>query len=109
MRPVGRSGSRNGRARLTSRAKDGQRTGKVRERFNLNFEGDRLFWVLEKLGLAAPHLEANDAPIQERLQRALLEMAAVHSAGTPHDLREHLAPVRRAMSEVSLVMTPAEA
>jgi len=45
---------------------------KAADRFNLNFERDRLFWVLEKLELAASHLEAADAPIQDRLQRALL-------------------------------------
>ena len=79
------------------------------ERFNLNFERDRLFWVLEKLELAALHLEANDAPIQERLERALLEMVSVQPADLPHDLREQLDPVRRAMSEVSFVMTTEEA
>ena len=79
------------------------------DRFTLNFERDRLFWVLEKLELAAYQLEADDAPIQERLQRALLEMHAVWPADLPHDLREQLDPVRRAMSEVSLVMTTKEA
>ena len=79
------------------------------DRFNLNFERDRLFWVLEKLELAASHLEADDAPIQKRLQRALLEMHAVWPADLPHDLREQLDPVRRAMSEVSLAMTTKEA
>ena len=79
------------------------------DRFTLNFERDRLFWVLEKLELAAYHLEADDAPIQERLQRALLAMHAVWPADLPHDLREQLDPVRRAMSEVSLAMTTKEA
>ena len=79
------------------------------DRFTLNFERDRLLWVLEKLELAAYHLEADDAPIQERLQRALLAMHAVWPADLPHDLREQLDPVRRAMSEVSLVMTTKEA
>ncbi len=71
--------------------------------------GARLFWVLENLELAAYHLEADDAPIQERLQRALLEMHAVGPADLPHDLREQLDPVRRAMSKVSLAMTTKEA
>jgi hypothetical protein len=43
------------------------------DRFNLNFERDRLFWVLEKLELAASHVEADNAPILWRLERALLE------------------------------------
>jgi len=73
--------------------------------FNLNFERDRLFWVLEKLGLAASHLEAADAPIQERLQRALLEMLVVGPADLPYDLREQFAPIRHAMLGGSLVMT----
>jgi hypothetical protein len=87
----------------------GKRTGNVTpaDRFNLNFERDGLFWVLEKLELAAYQLEADDAPIQERLQRALLEMHAVWPADLPHDLRAQLDPIRRAI--VSLVMTTVEA
>jgi hypothetical protein len=68
-----------------------------------------LLWVVEKLELAASRLEADDAPIQERLQRALLEMHAVWPADLPHDLREQLDPVRRAMSEVSHIMPTMEA
>ncbi len=77
--------------------------------FALSFERDRLLWALEKLKLAASHLERDDAPIQERLKRALVAMHAVWPADLPHDLREQLAPVRRAMSEVSLAMTTKEA
>ncbi len=79
------------------------------ERFNLNFERDRLFWVLEKLELAASHLEAADAPIQERLQRALLEMPVVGPADLPYDLREQFAPIRHAMLRGSLAVTTVEA
>src|SRR3981081_3138418 len=89
----------------------GKRTGNVTpaDRFNLNFERDGLFWVLKKLELAAYHLEADDAPIQERLQRALLEMHAVWPADLPHDLRETIGPVRPGMSEVSHMMPTMEA
>jgi hypothetical protein len=82
----------------------------VTERFTFNIgPGDRLLWVLEKLDLAASQLEADAAPIQERLERALLEMVSVQPADLPHDLREQLDPARRAMSEVSLLMTTAAA
>ena len=73
--------------------------------FTLSFDRDRLLWVLEKFELAARHLESNDAPIQERLKHALFEILVVGPADLPYDLREQLDPVRRAMSEVSLVMT----
>ena len=80
------------------------------ERFTFNIgPGDRLLWVLEKLEWAASHLEAADAPIHARLERALLEMVSVQPADLPHDLREQLDPLRRAMSEASLTMTTAEA
>ena len=79
-------------------------------RFTLNFKGDRLLWVLEKLELAASHLEAADAPIQERLQRALLEMLVVGPRDLPTDLHEKFDPIRGAMrAGGSLVMTDWEA
>jgi hypothetical protein len=77
--------------------------------FTLSFDRDRLLWVLEKLELAASHLEADDAPIQERLKRALFEMFVVGPADLPYDLRAQLAPIRNVMHEVSLAMTTAEA
>jgi hypothetical protein len=49
------------------------------------------------------------AACDARLQRALLEMHAVWPADLPHDLREQLDPVRRAMSEVSHMMPTMEA
>jgi hypothetical protein len=89
-----------------SRAKD----GRVAERFNLNFERDRLFWVLEKLELAARHLEADKAPILWRLEHALLEMHAVWPRDLPKDLHEQFDPIRAALrAGVSLVMTDWEA
>src|SRR2546428_12299662 len=88
------------------RAKDGQ----MAERFNLNFERDRLFWVLEKLELAASHLEADKAPILWRLEPALLEMHAVWPRDLPNDLHEQFDPIRAAMrAGGSLVMTDWEA
>ncbi len=80
------------------------------DRFNLNFERDRLFWLLEKLELAALHLEADDAPIQERLHRALREMHAVGPRDLPNDLHEQFDPIRGAMGAgVALGMTDWEA
>ncbi len=74
------------------------------ERFNLNFKRDRLFWVLEKLELAALHLAANDASILARVKRALLEMVALQPADLPDDLREQLGPIRHAaMHEISTI------
>ena len=88
----------------------GQRTGKVAERFNLNFERDRLFWVLEKLELAARHLEGDDAAILWRLEHALLEMQAVGPRDLPNDLHEQFDPIRAAIrAGGSLVMTDWEA
>jgi len=87
----------------------------VTERFNLNFERDRLFWVLKKLESAASHLEAdhaeaNNAPILWRLEHALLEMQAVGPRDLPGDLHEQFDPIRSAMrAGVSLVMTDWEA
>jgi len=87
----------------------------VAERFNLNFERDRLFWVLEKLELAARHLEADDAeadnaPILWRLEHALLEMHAVGPRDLPNDLHEQFDPIRAAIrAGGSLVMTDWEA
>jgi len=82
----------------------------VTERFNLNFERDRLFWVLEKLELAARHLEADNAPILWRLEHALLEMHAVGPQDLPNDLHQQFDPIRGAMRAwVSLVMTDWEA
>ena len=76
------------------------------ERFNLNFERDRLFWVLEKLELAARHLEGDNAPILWRLEHALLEMHAVEPRDLPTDLHEQFDPIRGAIrAGVSLVMT----
>ena len=80
------------------------------ERFNLNFERERLFWVLEKLELAACHFEADDAPILWRLERALLELHAVWPRDLPNDLHEQFDPIRAAMrAGGSLVMTDWEA
>ena len=80
------------------------------ERFNLNFERDRLFWVLEKLELAARHLEADNAPLLWRLERALLEMCAVWPRDLPDDLHEQFDPIRGAMrAGGSLLMTDWEA
>ncbi len=80
------------------------------KRFNLNFERDRLFWVLEKLELAARHLEGDNAPILWRLEHALLEMHAVGPRDLPNDLHEQFDPIRGAMrAGVSLVMTDWEA
>ena len=80
------------------------------ERFDLNFEGDRLFWVLEKLELAARHLEAENAPILWRLEQALLEMHAVWPRDLPIDLHEQFDPIRGALrAGGSLVMTDWEA
>ena len=80
------------------------------KRFNLNFERDRLFWVLEKLELAARHLEGDNAPILWRLEHALLEMHAVWPRDLPNDLHEQFDPIRAAMrAGVSLVMTDWEA
>lgn len=85
------------------------------ERFSLNFERERLFWVLEKLESAARHLEvdhaeANNAPILWRLEHALLEMQAVGPRDLPGDLHEQFDPIRSAMrGGVSLVMTDWEA
>jgi len=82
----------------------------VTKRFNLNFERDRLFWVLEKLELAARHLEGDDAPILWRLEHALLEMHAVGPRDLPNDLHEQFDPIRGAMrAGVSLVMADWEA
>jgi hypothetical protein len=83
----------------------------VTERFTLNIgPGDRLLWVLEKLELAALCLEAADAPIHVRLERALLQMHAVKLAELPNEFREQLAPIRDAMRPgASFVMTTAEA
>jgi hypothetical protein len=82
----------------------------VTKRFNLNFERDRLFWVLEKLELAARHLEGDNAPILWRLEHALLEMRAVGPRDLPNDLHEQFDPIRGAMrAGVSLVMTDWEA
>ena len=67
------------------------------KRFNLNFERDRLFWVLEKLELAARHLEGDNAPILWRLEHALLEMHAVGPRDLPDDLHEQFDPIRGAM------------
>ena len=79
-------------------------------RFNLNFERDRLFWVLEKLELAARHLEADKAPILWRLEHALLEMHAVGPRDLPNDLHEQFDPIRAAIrAGGSLVMTDWEA
>ena len=77
--------------------------------FAVSFERDRLLRALEKLKLAASHLERDDAPIQERLKRALVEMFAVGPADLPYDLREQLAPVRDAMLAGSLEMTTMKA
>ena len=80
------------------------------KRFNLNFERDRLFWVLEKLELAARHLEGDNAPILWRLERALLEMHAVGPRDLPDDLHEQFDPIRGAMrAGGSLLMTDWEA
>ncbi len=80
------------------------------KRFNLNFERDRLFWVLEKLELAARHLEGDNAPILWRLEHALLEMHAVGPRDLPTDLHEQFDPIRGAMrAGVSLVMADWEA
>ena len=80
------------------------------ERFNLNFERDRLFWILEKLELAARHLEADKAPILWRLEHALLEMQAVGLRDLPEDLHEQFDPIRGAMrAGGSRVMTDWEA
>ncbi len=80
------------------------------DRFTFNFEGDRLFWVLEKLKLAAPHLETNNVSIHERLERALFEMHTVWPRDLPDDLREQLAPIRGAIRPGVLpLMTTAEA
>ena len=79
-------------------------------RFNLNFERDRLFWVLKKIELAVRHLEADDAPILWRLEHALLEMQAVGPRDLPDDLHEQFDPIRSATrAGVSLVMTDWEA
>ena len=80
------------------------------KRFNLNFERDRLFWVLEKLELAARHLEGDNAPILWRLERALLEMHAVGPRDLPDDLHEQFDPIRGDMrAGGSLLMTDWEA
>ena len=80
------------------------------KRFNLNFERDRLFWVLEKLELAARHLEGDNAPILWRLKHALLEMHAVGPRDLPNDLHEQFDPIRGAMrAGGSLLMTDWEA
>jgi len=87
----------------------------VAERFNLNFERDRLFWVLEKLESAARHLEgdhaeANNAPILWRLEHALLEMHAIGPRDLPNDLHEQFDPIRAAIrAGGSLVMADWEA
>jgi hypothetical protein len=80
------------------------------ERFTFNIgPSDRLFWVLEKLEWAASHLEAAGAPIEERLERALLEMVPVQPTDLPDDLREKLAPIRHAaMHEILPEMTTEE-
>ena len=85
------------------------------ERFSLNFERERLFWVLEKLESAArnlevDHAEANNAPILWRLEHALLEMHAVGPRDLPDDLHEQFDPIRGAMrAGGSLLMTDWEA
>ena len=80
------------------------------ERFNLNFERDRLFWVLKKIELAVRHLEADDAPILWRLEQALLEMHAVGPRDLPDELHDQFDPIRAAIrAGGSLVMTDWEA
>jgi hypothetical protein len=82
----------------------------VAERFTFNIgPGDRLLWVLEKLELAAAHLE-DEAPPKIRLDRALLEMHAVFPRDLPDDLGEQLTPIRAAMRPgATSLMTTAEA
>ncbi len=78
-------------------------------RFTLNFGPEQhWFWVLEKLTLAVEHLKPSDLPLEQRVEAACYEIAAVAIGDVPVTLCDKISFIREQLNKPSITLSTEE-